>query len=384
MQPNIFYKCSATFHAPTACNPVCYAVLDNPSKNCVYRSLAGLDNAVVMVPWVLMCVSVAHFAVCQQHQTLCKNGQYFKSAMLARSKNPPRFQRVSAQPITVDMSAVPTWWYGSNHKIFSELRAGNGCSVKCDARWHWKTAAMIKLARLMPPRRIPGQIVAVETGEPQVKASFEQFLSADVIISSDLNADVFNLPISQNHVKFFHVHPPTLSAFTTPYYSAIFVSNCQQPRLAWLRRIQSRIPLISFGGCMHTHGASCPRSSCTKVHESSKYPFAIAFENNPMQGGYVSEKLFDAYASNSLPVVWSSLDVVEYTPGPDTFINAANFATPEALADYLTVVRRNVTLYNTFFKWRTNVTRVNTIKKRWLKVGGGKNAICGLCEFVAA
>ena len=245
---------------------------------------------------------------------------------------------------------------------------------------------MVELARMAPPERKPGIITVVETGEPQFPGLLDRVLSADVIVSSDVYSDVFNIPYHKSWGdKFFDMSPPALSNFEgVSAYSGIFVSNCIQPRLDWIKRIGAIIPLVSYGGCAHTAGASCSRNSkCSKVEEASKYPFAIAFENHPMQSGYVSEKLYQAYASNVLPVVWSASNVANYTPGPDTFINAADFETPEELAGYLKKVRSNATLYSSYFKWRHHVSLVQETKAKWNRYAGGKKAVCGICEFVA-
>lgn len=306
--------------------------------------------------------------------------------MRARSLRAINFTRIRTEPVTIDMSHVPTWWYGPKHIIFDELRAGKGCSVKCDARWHWSHPAMVALQRMAPPSRQVNQITAVETGEPQLDHMMDRFLSADVTVSSDLYSDVFNIPYSPKWgERFFGMPPPKLADFETIYYSGVFVSNCIQPRLKWIEDIGAEIPIISYGRCAHTKGSSCPRNTkCNKIEEGSKYPFAIAFENHPMQGGYVSEKIFHAFASNSLPVVWSAIDVAEYTPGLDSFINAADFETPTDLARYLKTVRGNSTLYNSYFRWRHNATRVEETKTRWQQSGGGKAAVCGICEFVTS
>ena len=327
-------------------------------------------------------------AACESVPQLCQESEIIMKATRARPAS--KYRRYHTQPITIDLHTVPLWWYGPDNVIFDELRRGEGCSVKCDARWNWKGhQAMAQMHRMAPPDRRGNQITIVETGEPQFIELLDKFNKADIIVSSDPAADVINVPIPKQklYYQFLEEDPPTLSTFTTPFYSGIFVGNCIRPRLTWLEAIHNIAPLKSYGGCMHTPGASCPRESkqCHKITEASKFPFAIAFENHPMQPGYVSEKMFQAFASNSLPVVWSSLSAHMYTPGKDSYIDAADFESPEALANYLVKVRNNETLYNSFFAWRQSKRRVKQLKRTWNKFGGGgKEAVCGMCEAIYA
>ncbi|MFB6176357.1 MAG: glycosyltransferase family 10 domain-containing protein [Halobaculum sp.] len=72
----------------------------------------------------------------------------------------------------------------------------------------------------------------------------------------------------------------------------------------------------------------------------SRHKFALVFENQTGIDGWVSEKLFDAFASGAVPVYWGASNVEEYIPS-ETFVDYREFATPQALHDHLTSMSRS-------------------------------------------
>jgi hypothetical protein len=73
------------------------------------------------------------------------------------------------------------------------------------------------------------------------------------------------------------------------------------------------------------------RGLCDDKHELlSRYKFTIAYENTAYPG-YVTEKVIDAIVSSSIPVYLGAPDITVQLPAA-TFIDARDFASPEALA----------------------------------------------------
>ncbi len=79
-----------------------------------------------------------------------------------------------------------------------------------------------------------------------------------------------------------------------------------------------------------------------RIH--APYRFNIAFENRDLPG-WVTEKLLNAFLAGAVPIYWGTRDVERYF-NPKAFINAADFADFEALADYVVEVNATPRLLN--------------------------------------
>lgn len=136
-------------------------------------------------------------------------------------------------------------------------------------------------------------------------------------------------------------------------FSALFVSNSvAKYRAAYLTELSKYIPLDSFGQFLHTPGLPSGHSvNKATILSNPKYKFHLAFENAPFDD-YVSEKFFDAFMSNSLPVYWGAPNVDEYAPAPYSFINVFDFPSPKALAAYLRYLATDPVAYARYFAWK--------------------------------
>ena len=74
------------------------------------------------------------------------------------------------------------------------------------------------------------------------------------------------------------------------------------------------------------------------------YKFYIAFENSE-QPGYMTEKLWQGLKVGSVPIYWGAPDVLEFLPDPAAIVNARDFDSMEALAEYVKQALHNETLY---------------------------------------
>ena len=87
---------------------------------------------------------------------------------------------------------------------------------------------------------------------------------------------------------------------------------------------------------------------------------------------------------STIPVILTSTDVAElYAPTTDAYINAADFASPDELALYMTTVLQNDTLRASFSAWKKNATLVRTWTRQQMgsTISGGPGlALCKLCE----
>ena len=101
--------------------------------------------------------------------------------------------------------------------------------------------------------------------------------------------------------------------------------------------------------------------------------FRMSFENS-FCPDYVTEKLFRAFETGTVPVVFGGANYSNFAPS-HSYINARNFETPQLLADYLLKLSQNRDLYARFFDWRKNF-RLETIAMKFKKNSGR------LCEIL--
>lgn len=129
-------------------------------------------------------------------------------------------------------------------------------------------------------------------------------------------------------------------------------------------QLEAHIPIDIYGSC----GVySCQRSGEGCLPEiAQQYKFYLSFENS-LCSEYITEKFSNALKYNIVPIVYGGGDYSTVAP-PGSYINALDFATPKALAEYLLLLHKNPKLYLKYFQWK---------KKFEVKVGGGWCSLCG-------
>ncbi|XP_076047883.1 alpha-(1,3)-fucosyltransferase C-like isoform X7 [Oratosquilla oratoria] len=133
------------------------------------------------------------------------------------------------------------------------------------------------------------------------------------------------------------------------------VSNCKTSsrREAYVEILKRHIPVDVYGKCGNNQCG--PRlgnqpHGCDFVYND--YMFYLAFENQICRD-YVTEKFFKPLLSSAVPVVMGGADYNHVGP-PNSYIDALAFPGPKELAQFLTTVAANRTLYNSYHQWRRN------------------------------
>lgn len=146
-----------------------------------------------------------------------------------------------------------------------------------------------------------------------------------------------------------------------------FVSHCEtnSRRESYVREMQKYIDIDIYGKCNNyfQNTISDPCGSKKNIicfnKLMNKYKFYIAFENS-LCSDYISEKFWKLYDSdkifqiNLIPVARGARKE-EYSRavGKDKFlINADDFESPKALADYLNYLNSNDSAYLEYFNWK--------------------------------
>ena len=151
-------------------------------------------------------------------------------------------------------------------------------------------------------------------------------------------------------------------------------SHCGGQRFAFVRALMKHIPVSVFGQCAPQLDPAqkweCPKDlgqGCAE--ELARHKFYLAFENCHCKD-YLTEKYWrNSLQRNLVPVVLGGSDYGPELAIPGSFINAADFDSVKALADYLKHLDKNDTAYNAYFEW-----------KRKYKVVKYTYWICQLCK----
>ena len=139
-----------------------------------------------------------------------------------------------------------------------------------------------------------------------------------------------------------------------PIPKATFVArNClpKSKRNEYVQVIDSVIGVVAPSNCFHnTEWPKCGERDCSKIEAIRNYKIHLAFENG-VSKNYVSEKFYEAIQAGVLPVYMGTRSVSEAVP-KGSYIDVADFDSPNSLALYLAKVLSNDTLYQSYFEWK--------------------------------
>lgn len=145
---------------------------------------------------------------------------------------------------------------------------------------------------------------------------------------------------------------------TTKNYSEIFrnktkfavwlVSHCHTPsrRENYVKTLQKYVSVDIYGGC----GLKEPED--LENHLNMNYKFYLSFENS-LCAHYVTEKFFNKYKLDIVPIVRGNNNYTGYFPN-GTFIDTASFSSVTAMAKYLKYLADNEEEYVQYLKLKDN------------------------------
>lgn len=155
---------------------------------------------------------------------------------------------------------------------------------------------------------------------------------------------------------------------------AWMVSNCHtsSKRETYVEELGKYIDVDIYGIC----GSPISGDSETALRKIEKsYKFYLSFENS-ICPDYITEKVFRVMQYNVIPVVLGGAPYEGILP-KNSFINALDFESPKLLAKYLDRIRKNMTLYASFFAWKRDyrvlhtLAEVNSMRRLCEMRGGG-------------
>ena len=222
----------------------------------------------------------------------------------------------------------------------------------------------------------PEQIVIHYNLGPEIRQCNNKTIhSSDIRISYSTSSTIpflyLCLPgIKQPVMDALRLEPPS-----NRHGIAMFVSDCDfwfsKWRYDYLKELMHYIEIDSYGKCLHNTVMNSTRQDTKTVNhydlkiellKQKRYKFLICFENTPVSE-YITEKIWHAYISQTIPIYYGAPGIYRQLPGANTFINAAKFAGPRQLAEYIKEVDTNEQLYQSFFNF--NSAHFKAFERRW-------------------
>ncbi|CAG7669571.1 unnamed protein product [Allacma fusca] len=157
---------------------------------------------------------------------------------------------------------------------------------------------------------------------------------------------------------------------------ALVLSNCKDVpsnRIQLVKELQKYVTVDVYGKCGEFQCKDPIPFGCKKElgHE---YKFYLSFENSVCQD-YVTEKLFQAYGAEMVPIVFGGGNYDRIVP-TGSFINANSFPSAKSLADYLLFLNSDDDEYLKYFEWKKSYE----LKPDRIDYDGG---YCRLCQKLA-
>jgi hypothetical protein len=139
--------------------------------------------------------------------------------------------------------------------------------------------------------------------------------------------------------------------------STVYIASNPVPfRDAYVVELMRHLRVDSLGSCLNNRSmeeVAGPVDGAQQVMAAlGQYKFALAFENSASTD-YVTEKLFRPLACGTVPVSLGAQNVRDFVPDDDAVIVAADFASPQELAGYLTRLDHDDDAYEKHLRWRT-------------------------------
>ena len=129
---------------------------------------------------------------------------------------------------------------------------------------------------------------------------------------------------------------PRVVAHSRKKFACAFIGNPTAMRL-------HAIEALSRVGQVDVYGNSAGRPVASKVDVATDYRFVLCFEND-LYPGYVTEKVFEAWATGAVPLWWGS-DPAGYVNG-NAVMNAADFPSLADFAEAVAIVNSDSLLWS--------------------------------------
>jgi hypothetical protein len=203
-------------------------------------------------------------------------------------------------------------------------------------------------------RKYPGQKWVAWSMESDINypmLRFGPFMAQfDLTMTYRLDSDV-PLVYFGRWVRDHLLDPPREKTEEAP--AVYFASNSSDRggRREYIEELMRFLRVDSYGKSFRNRELSEDRGRESKISTIARYRFNLAFENS-LTEDYVTEKFFDSLIAGCVPVYRGAPNIAEFAPGENCYINAANFAGPREIADFLNRLASSPLEYGRYLAWK--------------------------------
>jgi Glycosyltransferase family 10 (fucosyltransferase) C-term len=168
-----------------------------------------------------------------------------------------------------------------------------------------------------------------------------------------------DVPLSYYSEEMWNIGSPSVDYETSIKGASFLARNCnsvsnRENLVKELMKAASAVSpsfrIESLSSCLRNALPPKGVDLTNKTEVMGSYLFHFAFENQVTED-YISEKLWGALASGTVPVYLGAPNVLEHVP-PRSIILARDFDSARELIAYLASLAYNQTLYSTYHEWR--------------------------------
>jgi len=242
------------------------------------------------------------------------------------------------------------------------------CEITTDKQRFREAAAVVfhipTLDNLGRMRKFPGQIWVAMSKECEVH--YPRLRDSDFMKQFDLTmtyrrgADVVYPYYEPGHRLLLRTPPKPK---TKDRLVALFASSRhdQSGRIDYAARLMKHLDVHSYGRRLSNRTLKQDRGRTTKLETIAGYKFTLAFEN-AVSEDYVTEKFYDPLIAGSVPVYIGAPNVDDFAPADHCYINASDFKSPKALAEYLFALNEGDEAYERYLAWKQEPLRPSFLK----------------------
>lgn len=161
-----------------------------------------------------------------------------------------------------------------------------------------------------------------------------------------------DVPVPYFSLEAHSIHKPAVTLANTTKGATFVARNCHSlnNREAGVRALQQYISVYSISSCMRNAKWPSGVDAKNKLGALRQFALTLAFENQNVNG-HVTEKLWQALSSGTLPVYFGAPDVAQQVPA-NSIVHANMFDSWDALGQHLQHLLSNETAYKQYHKWR--------------------------------
>lgn len=153
--------------------------------------------------------------------------------------------------------------------------------------------------------------------------------------------------VHSSKLRYFHLKR---SAAALVDFDCSSLKSKAQKYINYLKLLNETIPVRIFGGC----GRSCDSKCRERIYQN--YKFTLIYEPLVRCAGYVSEMFLDAFAYETIPVVFNRSSSYEFFVPASAFVKAYEFgSSAKSLGAYLRSIEDEPQKALGFFEWKQHI-----------------------------